>query len=42
VRAADRIQLTQGGAVRTFDIKDPRDLDEQHIELRMRCTEVVA
>lgn len=36
VRPDHRILL----GTRIFDIKDVRDLDEVHVELRMRCTEV--
>ena len=38
VKADHRIVM----GTRIFDIKDPRDVDERHIELRMRCTEVTA
>ena len=37
VKAEHRIVM----GARIFDIKDVRDVDERHVELRMRCTEVL-
>lgn len=37
VRPDHRIVLGQ----RVFDVKDVRDVDEAHVEIRMQCTEVV-
>lgn len=39
VTPRDRLVLVGSG--RIFDVKDLRDVDEAHVEIRMRCVEVL-